>query len=120
MDGIIVDTSSILFAFSNRVDIFRRVKLQLGLAPVVSEGVIRELKAKAQGGGRSRAYARLALDLIKNYGINVDKDSGYVDRWIIASSKRYGSVCTNDTKLRRALRNSGSAVYTISRSGEFR
>ncbi len=120
MPGIIVDTSSILLALQNNVDIFREVQARLGLDPVISTGVVRELKSKAGSSGRARAPARTALELIKRYKVKTEADNGYVDKWILDNALRFSCVCTNDSKLRAALRAKGADALTISRSGEFR
>lgn len=119
MDGIIVDTSSILFAMSNNVDLFARIEEQLGKGAVVSKGVIRELKGIASSNKKSAGAAKAALDIIDRGGVRVADNSDYVDDWIMAS-KKSDIVCTNDTKLRDALRAKKVKVYTVSRSGELR
>ena len=117
---IIVDTSSILFALSNKVDIFNAIKEDLGLDPVISRGVVKELQKFSESSKGSSRYAKVALQLIDKYGIKTDPDSDYVDNWILSKAKDMDNVCTNDTKLRNALRGKGVKVYVISRSGEFR
>lgn len=117
---MIVDTSSILFALSNRMDIFDAIRKELNMDPMVSKGIINEL-CKAAGGSRANGrYAKVALQLIDRYGIKVDPDSEYVDDWMLSKAREAVNFCTNDTKLRKALREKGAKVYVISRSGEFR
>lgn len=120
MNGIIVDTSSILFGLSNRNDVFSRIKEQLNLSPVISEGVVRELDLIAKSKKSGRKYARIAIALIDQHKIKTEKDSLYVDKWILKNAKKVGSVCTNDTKLKRELRSRGIATYSISRDGILR
>ena len=120
MAGLIVDTSSILFALSNNIDIFNEAEVRLGLNPIISRGILRELKSKASGRGKQRAYASAALELIKRHGVKIEPDAGYVDKWILDSALRFSCVCTNDSKLRAALRAKGADVRTMSRSGDFR
>jgi rRNA-processing protein FCF1 len=120
MNGIIIDTSSILFALSNKVDIFKAVEEQSPLEALVSEGVIKELAGIAGSSKSNSKYAGVALELIKRYQIKIERNSNYVDKWILGAAKRYMNVCTNDTRLKKALRVKGITVYSISRNGILR
>ena len=120
MGQIIVDTSSILFGFSNKVDVFSKADEQLGLTPVISKGVVKELTLLSTGKGANSKNAKLALSIIKHHGIKAEDDESYVDRWILNSSTAFKNVCTNDTKLRRELKARGITVYTLSRDGTLR
>ncbi len=120
MNSIIVDTSSILFALSNKVDIFMAIKEQSSQEAVLSQGVIKELTGIAASSKSKSKYARVALELIKKYGIKIEKDSGYVDKWILSYANKHINVCTNDTKLKKALRGRGIIVYSVSRDGILR
>ncbi len=120
MDSIIVDTSSILFALSSKVDIFNAIKEELNFEPVISKGVVNELKKISSGSKANGKYAKVALQLIEKYHIKTDPDSKYVDDWILSIAKEHENFCTNDTKLRNALKGKGARVYVISRSGELR
>lgn len=117
MDHIIVDTSSILFGLSNRIDVFKKVGEQFGLSPVISKGVFNELTALSKSRKSTSKYAKVALSLIDRYQIKMDENDIYVDKWILSAAKAYGKVCTNDTKLKTALRARGITVYSISRDG---
>ncbi len=120
LGGIILDTSSILFALSNKVDIFIAAREELSLDPVISLGVVRELRRISKSAKVSSKAANVALELIKKREEAVVPDNQYVDDWILSAAGKYEGVCTNDTKLRRALRANGVKVYAVSRSGEFR
>lgn len=120
MDSIIIDTSSILFAFSNHVDIFKEAEAQLSLKPVISKGVIKELGRMAESRKAESKYAKAAIALIEKHNISIEKEEGYVDRWILTNANKIGSVCTNDMKLKVALKARGVPVYTVSRSGILR
>jgi rRNA-processing protein FCF1 len=117
---MIVDTSSILFALSNKVDIFNAVRAELGMTPMISKGVINELTRISNDTRANGRYAKVALRLIDRYGVKTDPDSGYVDDWMLSKANDPANFCTNDTKLRNALKGKGAKVYAISRSGEFR
>ena len=99
MDHIIIDTSSILFGLENKVDVFKAAEDQLGLKPVISKGVLRELRRKLGGKGRDGKNASVALELIGRYKVRIESDESYVDKWIIYAAKYFKNVCTNDTKL---------------------
>ncbi len=117
MEYIIVDTSSILFEFSNKIDIFKQIATQLSLKPVVSQGVLRELTKMASSTKADKKYAKVALAMINEHKVGVETDSGYVDAWILASAKKFQCVCTNDMKLKKALKAKGIQVYSVSIGG---
>jgi rRNA-processing protein FCF1 len=102
------------------VDIFQAAVDELGLQPVISQGVVRELKRISEGGKPSSKYAKAAMKLIEVHRTKMYPDSSYVDSWIMAKAHEIGNVCTNDTKLRKELKQNGVAAYAISRSGKFR
>lgn len=120
MESIIIDTSSILFGLSINVDVLKSAKTQLSLEPCVSKGVLRELSSIANSRKANRKYASVATSLIKKYNIKICPDTEHVDRWILKSAHAVKNVCTNDTILRKKLRQEGIIAYTISMDGEFR
>ncbi len=120
MHGIIIDTSSILFGLSNKVDAFKKVEEQLNLSPIISKGVLNELTEISKSRKSASKYAKVALLLIERHGIRTEENDAYVDKWILSSAKAFGSVCTNDTNLKKALRARGITVYSISRDGILR
>lgn len=122
MPYIIVDTSSIIFALSNNIDIFTKIRGMTSLRIMVSKGVINELKRLASGRSRYAKHARVAISLLNsNPHIRVEQDSSYVDSWIQQTARQLScSVCTNDIRLKRALKESKISVYSISRDGHLR
>lgn len=117
---IIIDTSSILFALSKKVDIFDSVRIELAMKPLVSRGVLNELSRMSKGSSRKASDAKVALAMIKKYRVDVSNDSTYVDSWILSQAGPGIAVCTNDTALRKSLRIKGATVYAISEGGKFR
>jgi rRNA-processing protein FCF1 len=120
---VFIDTSSILFGFSNKRDVFESVR---GMFPsattVISKGVIRELRGLSGNKGRKGSNARAALIAVKAKKVKVDNNTGNVDRWILsaAASTPDSVVITNDTDLGRALKRKGTVVFKISRDGSLR
>jgi rRNA-processing protein FCF1 len=119
MERIIVDTSAILFGLSSNADIFAKIR-ELGMVPVISEGVIKELYGLSGSGGSKGRDAAVALQLIGKHRVETDKDAGYVDDWIAAAAEKFGSVCTNDAELRARIRGKKAKVYTVTVGGELR
>ncbi|MGC8699633.1 MAG: PIN domain-containing protein [Candidatus Micrarchaeia archaeon] len=115
---IAVDTSSILFGYENKIDIFDVLKL-MGYRPIISEGVIMELEKMASSSSRKRGYAKLALEKIKKKDIGLEESKEYVDDWLKKKAMEM-PVCTNDTKLKRALKEKGAKVFTLARNGKIR
>ena len=117
---IIIDTSSILFALSKKVDVFESARAELAMSPLVSRGILNELSRMSNGSGKKARDANVALALIKTHKVEVNPDSAYADSWILSQASSGMAVCTNDTALRRSLRLKGASVYTISEGGKFR
>ena len=121
MHRLILDTSSIIFAASRKVDVFRSVEEQLGAAPVVSSGVMRELNGIAMGRTKEGRSARVALEMMKCHGVEVVKDDGDVDKWVFRVGRAPSVyVCTNDINLKRALRKEGKRALSVSENGVLR
>ena len=120
MDAIIVDTSSILFGLSKRIDVFEKIEEQLDLSPIVSEGVVRELRMISEGKKAQGMQAKAAMLMIENHDVEVRKGDEYVDKWIIRNAKEFGSVCTNDSALKRKLKAMGVQTYSLSMDGRLR
>ena len=117
---IIIDTSSILFALSKKIDIFDSVHTELEMKPLVSRGVLNELSRMSRGSSRKARDAKVALAMIKKHLIDVSPDNTYVDSWILSQAGSGLAICTNDTELRKNLRSKGATVYTLSEGGKFR
>ncbi len=120
---IVLDTSSILFGFSNSVNVFSKAQEHFpGCTIVLSNGVISELEKLSKGNSKVSGYARIALLEIDAYKqkIEIEKSRMYVDKWIEAKSRHAGYIiCTNDTALRKRIRKGAAKVFALSRSGAF-
>jgi rRNA-processing protein FCF1 len=120
---VIMDTSSILYAASKNSDPFEAIMDLLGDAEmIISSGVINELRMISKRKKGQWTYAAFALSLIKEHDtkgeILIINSRGNVDAWIVGAAKEKDSyVCTNDSKLREALKKRGVKVITISEDG---
>ncbi|MDE1861159.1 MAG: hypothetical protein KGH72_05610 [Candidatus Micrarchaeota archaeon] len=120
MPVLIVDTSSILFAMSNHKDVFGIIKDEMPARnAVISQGIVNELTSIARKSTKNSKYARVAISLLNRHSnIKIEPDSTYVDGWIMRAAEALScAVCTNDTKLKKALRLKNIKVYSISRNG---
>lgn len=121
MHRLVLDTSSILFAMSRKVDIFGAVEEQLGAAVVISSGVLRELKGIASRRTKEGKAARLALKMLEGHKVEVVDNNGAVDRWVLGAGSAQGVyVCTNDINLKLALRRKGKRALSVSENGVLR
>ena len=121
MHRVILDTSSIVFAFSRKVDVFRCAEDQLQARIAVSAGVMRELRGLAAGRTKEGRSAKVALEVMKKYRIEMDPDDRVADRWILDAGMEEGVyVCTNDIRLKRELRERGKRVLSVSENGVLR
>ena len=122
MPFIIVDTSSIIFGLSNKKDVFEAVRNhQRAYSPIISEGIIRELKLIRERHEKYSKFAGAALLLISMAHVEITKDSSSVDEWIKKEAVGKGyAVCTNDTALKRSLKTAKIRVFSMTRSGTLR
>ncbi len=122
MRYLILDTSSMLFGFSNNRNVF---DLAIGEfpshRPLVSIGIVNELMGLSQNKGKKGACARVALAEIRAKKIEID-NINRADGWILEKARRNrGSVVvTNDTPLAKKLLRFGTTVLKMSRSGMLR
>lgn len=122
MDYVVVDTSSIIFGLSNKIDVFERIPEELNCKVVVSEGIVNELKKIGTGSGKFSKFGKVAIDLLKtNNKVKLVNDEEYVDNWIIDMAMKNGyKVCTNDIKLKKELKEMGIRAFSLSRNGAVR
>ena len=120
MQRAILDTSSIVYAFLNKADIFEAVEDQLGARPILSSGVLNELRMLAGKGKREGVGARVALEIMKKHKVEVIEDDRRVDEWIIEYSSNADYVCTNDIRLKHVLVGKGRQVLSMSEDGRLR
>jgi rRNA-processing protein FCF1 len=122
MRQIILDTSSIIFGISKKIDPFKAVMDEFpGAKIVLLSGVERELSGIGSSGKRNGRYAKYALKVIGKIRLKTTASQGNVDAWILKNAEPGKHVvCTNDTVLRRRLRSKGVTVLSISTSGKLR
>ncbi len=121
MRCIIVDTSSILFGFSNHVDVFEKIEWEFPeCVALISKGVITELE-KSSKSRKQAAYAKAALLAVERHKLEISRSTGYVDDWIASeSAKRRCLVCTNDIGLKARLKRTGIGTVSLSMNGRLR
>lgn len=122
MKEILLDTSSIIFGLSNKIDTFQILKESFPTYKIaIPYGVIRELKRFAKGKKKERLQAKIGLALLGKYKIKVVKSNEYVDDWIFKNASNTDViVCTNDVELKHRLKETGAKTISISRSGLLR
>ncbi len=120
-EELIIDTSSIIFSLVNGNDIFDEIENTNEYYPIISKGVILELKKFAVSRTKLRPLAVVAINSIKKHKIEINYSTLYVDKWILelANSKKY-SVCTNDIKLKKKLRNMNIRTLSVTKTGTLR
>ena len=122
MRCIVADTSSILFALSNNFNLFKVLSEEVpGAEIAVSRGIIRELKGIGGSSKKHSAQAKVALAFIESGNVTIDKSDAYPDKWILEAAKAGNClVCTNDGKLKKALRLNGIRAFSIGKDGKVR
>ncbi len=119
----ILDTSSILFGFSNMRDTFEVAKNKFpGRKILVSRGVLRELAGISMNRGKRGASAKAALEAIRYKKIEVDSNNSNVDSWVYGAARRYphSVVITNDTELYKKLKTINIESFKLTKDGHLK
>ncbi|MEM3841186.1 MAG: hypothetical protein QXN59_00615 [Candidatus Micrarchaeaceae archaeon] len=122
---MIPDTSSIIFAFENKKNIFDIIEQEFVHPSIsISRGILRELNSAASNKGRKGAAARAALLVAKAKKLKVYNNNGHVDAWIVGIARSSGgkvAIVTNDVALAKRLAGfNGLLVCKVSREGKLR
>ncbi len=119
---VIADTSSILYAMSQRKDLFAIIAEELpGATILVSRGVITELEKLSKSKRKNSRDAKASLQALASASPEIAEDYSYVDEWIASeSAKRECMVITNDAALKRRLRRSGARTLSVAFGGRLR
>jgi len=118
---VLVDTSSIIYSFCLKKDIFANIE-NLGFTPVVVSSVIEELKEISKRNSKYAVAARYALRVIeerkKGKRIRIIKTKGNADEAIerIAKKKKI-RVCTNDKEMKKRIKKLGLEILTVKSNG---
>ncbi len=111
----VLDTNFLMLAHQFKVNIFGGLSELLGEHRAVTcEGVVAELTGVGSGKGRDSAAARYALKLLKLGRVEIKKNDGSVDDWVVSYCARNGAVaCTNDRGLIERLKKEGVKVIIL-------
>ncbi len=123
LEYVIIDTSSILFGFSNNKDAFDIARRHFpDHALLISKGVINELSKISRNTGKKGASAKIAIEALRYKKVDVDNSTRGVDSWIYAKSQQYphSVVITNDTELYKKLKSSNIKSLKLTKSGLLR
>ncbi len=142
MQAVLIDTSLMLDCAKRKIDIFAGLDglMESAWEARVSEGVLREMNAKARIRGPKGAEARLALAMLDAWRgkgaagnassagregnaaqedatrvrVVVEENKSNVDGWLLARGKELGAiVCTNDAAVRMRARAAGLKVISV-------
>ncbi|MFH0737115.1 MAG: nucleotide-binding protein [Candidatus Micrarchaeota archaeon] len=115
---VIIDTNFLLVPFRYHIDILRELDYLVETSHrfVIASKTVSELETLGARIGKHGMGARLALKLIEanRERIDIIPSRGYVDTWIVRHAKAERAiVCTNDSGLRRRLREHDIKVITL-------
>jgi rRNA-processing protein FCF1 len=109
-----MDTNFLMIPSQFKVDIFKELNrlLDVNYEIFVPDKVIKELKTlSVKGALKERKAARIALELSKDLK-TVTITGSDPDEAILSQADRETVVCTNDRRLREAIRKKGGrAIY---------
>lgn len=110
---VILDTSAILMFFEFSIDWEKELDILLGSYHlVIPTAVINELRILSKC-SRRKKKAIAALKLIEKYN-RIDEDIKSADEALVKiAEKTNGIVVTNDTNLRKKLKNRGCSVIFL-------
>jgi rRNA-processing protein FCF1 len=120
---LIVDTSSIVFGFTYKEDVFAIAKKDFpSMNMLISVGILNELSKLSRNKGKKGAAAKTAIESLRYKKINVDSNTGSVDSWIFNKAKEYphSVVITNDTELFKKLKASEIRSLKLTKTGLLR
>jgi rRNA-processing protein FCF1 len=121
MKRILVDTSSIVFSFQNKKDIFIDIEERLEAKVVISLGIRRELQRLSARRNNEGRAAKLAIQVMRLHEVEVLQNAQPVDDFLVAAGADGKiEVCTNDIELKRRLLGIGLKPYSVSRKGILR
>jgi rRNA-processing protein FCF1 len=111
----VLDTNFLMLAHQFKVDIFGGLGELLGeYKAVTCKGVVDELSRICSGNGRDSAAASYALKLLKLDKVEIKRNEGKVDDWIVSYCVKFGAVaCTVDRELVRKLKKEGVKVVIM-------
>ena len=111
---VILDSSAILSFFEFSVDWEKELdRLLGGYHLVIPIAVVQELQILATRATKGQKKAVAALKLIEKYD-TIDQEADTVDETLmIIAEKTHGIVVTNDTELRKQLKNRGFPVIFL-------
>jgi rRNA-processing protein FCF1 len=123
MDFLIIDTSSIIFGFLNKKDVFAAARRDYPSYNIlISTGILTELSRIARNSGVKGSGAKTAIEALKFKKVNVDNNIGSVDSWIYERSREYphSVVITNDTELYKRLKSVNIKCLKLTKAGLLR
>ncbi len=115
---IILDTNFLLIPAQFKVDIFSEIEriVHEPYELFIVEQTIGELKSIIEKqSGKKRQAAKLALQLIKQKGLNTIKNfqKGIVDDIILSIANKEFAVATQDKGLKKALKKKNIKIITL-------
>jgi rRNA-processing protein FCF1 len=118
---VLIDTSSIIYSFYLKKDIFSNIE-DLGFTPLLISSVVEELRKIAKRNSKYAVAARYALRVIeerkKGKRIKIIRTKGNADEAIqrIAKKKKI-RVCTNDKQMKKRIKKLGLEILTVKSNG---
>ncbi len=118
---VYVDTSSVLFGFKNKHNLFEIIKDEFyNPKIIISNGVISELKRLAESKKGIAPAAKIALEVLVKTDLEIDKNGDLPDKWLLKRSGASDIVCTNDAKLKQLLKKKGVRVLSLGKDGKLK
>lgn len=117
MKKVIVDTSSIIYSFKLKQDIFSNLQ-DIGYTPVVLDAIYEELHNMASKKDRNSLIAKYAIRVIKDKKIKIERSKGKGDEALFNFAKKNKcAVCTNDKDLKKRIKNLSLEILSVKSNG---
>jgi len=120
MQTLVVDANFLMSAYRFRLDAVAELKclVEGGFLLVTPSSVVKELETISRKKGEAGPQARYALETMARERVSVMQTSKKADDWILDYCAETGAIaCTNDSKLRKRLRERGvKSIVLLGRS----
>ena len=103
----VLDTNFLLLPYQFKIDIFRELDgIVNGYEPVISTTIHNEIKKLSKRKGKHGMAAKFAMRIVEANEIKTIKTKVTADEWILEYCSKTGAIaCTNDIKLKKALKS---------------
>ncbi len=110
MRKFVIDTNIWIYLVENKIDIFSQLK---GEKIYTLSSVINELKNISKKKNKSGIAAKIALEMIKKFNVEILEIHGSSDEALLNLAKKGYVIITQDTELMRKIKETRGKAFGI-------